>query len=74
MTRMETLQDVINEVISHALGENAADYDLEAIAKATYELVIDENEDGQQLANTARFIEIPGVDFWEVVAMHHING
>lgn len=56
-----------------ALGEFAADFDLDAIADGAFELTADYNGDGVQTGN-AYYVEREGVDFWDVVESADISG
>jgi hypothetical protein len=59
--------DVLTEV-SQALGEFAADHDVEAIARATFEWTIDRDEQGNELLNTGRFEQtVTSDEFWAIV-------
>jgi hypothetical protein len=59
--------DVLAEV-SQALGEFAADHDVEAIARAAFEWTIDRDEQGNELLNTARFEQtVTSDEFWAIV-------
>lgn len=67
-----SIQDVIDYEVKPALDELAGDYDLEAIANETFELIVDEDEDGIQIGDPY-YIERDDVDFWEVVQAHDMT-
>lgn len=64
----------IGEVLKPALGEYAQDYDLDAIAYDLLDWHAEYDEQGRGLDNYSGYTENPGLDFWEVVARHALNG
>lgn len=48
------------------------DYDLEAIANETFELIVDKDEDGIQIGDPY-YIQREDVDFWEVAQAHDLT-
>lgn len=71
--RYASMSDVIEQEIRPALGEYADDFDVEAIARATFVWRIDTDDQGRQLLNSAGF-EMSCADeaaFWGVVERHH---
>lgn len=59
MATFTTITDVIEQIVLPSLGEYAADYDVEAIARDIYEW-----QDGQIV------ITAEGDDFWEIAERH----
>lgn len=73
MQRFTTIQDVIDN-ITPALGDYAADYDIDAIAREISDHRTDEDEQGNLLLNTAGFEIIADTDeFWAIVEKHEIT-
>ena len=73
LTTWSTPNEYIELVVEPALGEYADDYDLDAIADDMLELNTDLDEFGRVIANTNKYIERGGVDFWDVVERHEIE-
>jgi len=69
-----TKYEWIGEVLKPALGEYAAEYDLDAIAYDLLDWHTEYNEKGKELDNYSGYTENPGLDFWEVVERHALNG
>ena len=67
MTIYTTKQDYIAQVIAPALGDYAAEHDIDAIADA---MLIWHNDIGR-LGNNG-FIEDESKDFWSVVEAHAV--
>lgn len=59
----ETITDAIEREILPALGERAADYDVDAMARELFEYDPD-----------TRLMEPTGADFWEVARRHDVSG
>lgn len=71
MSRYTTIADVIQQDVIPALGEHAADYDAEAIAREAFEYRVDTDGQGRELLNTAGFEQTATVDeFWQIAAKH----
>lgn len=70
MTRYATRQQVIDS-LAGVFGDFAADYDLDAIIDETYAYRVDEDENGNQLLNTAGFEQIvTDEEFWAIAENH----
>lgn len=70
MTRYATRQQVIDS-LAGVFGDFAADYDLDAIIDETYAYRVDEDENGNQLLNTAGFEQIvTDEEFWAIAGRH----
>lgn len=67
-----SIQDVIDYEVKPALDEWAGDYDLRAIADETFELAVDEDENGVQVGDPY-YIQRENVDFWEVAQAHDLT-
>ncbi len=65
MEKYSSIDEAIAQVVIPALGEFAADYDAEAIAREAFEGV----EDGLSYY----FVQREDVDFWEIAAKHDIS-
>ena len=73
MTRYTTRQDIIDS-IAGIFGDFADDYDIDAIIDEAYAYLVDEDENGQVLLNTAGFeLVATGIEFWEIVARHETD-
>ena len=71
MERYATISDVIDQAVVPALGEHGGDYDVEAIAREAYTYVVDTDDDGNELLNTAGFEQsVSDDEFWTIVEKH----
>lgn len=69
--RIATLSEVIEQHVAPALGEFAADYDVEAIARETFEYRVDRDGDGTEHLSTVGFEQVVDEDgFWAAVERH----
>jgi hypothetical protein len=72
--RFSTKREVIDQAVTPALGDFAADYDIDAIADETFAYEVDEDGDGNELLNTAGFVQAVSEErFWEIVEAHHLE-
>lgn len=72
--RFSSMRDVIDQAIIPALGDDANDYDVEAIAAETFGYEVNEDEHGNQLLNTAGFVQVVSEErFWEIVELHDMS-
>lgn len=65
-----TKNDYIAQIINPALGEYAADFDVEAIADDMLIWHNDINNKGQNNLSKSGLIEDESQDFWQVVESH----
>lgn len=65
-----TKNDYISQIITPALGEYAADFDVEAIADDMLIWHNDINNKGQNNLSKSGLIEDESQDFWQVVESH----
>ena len=74
-TRYEAKIDYINEIIEPALGEYAAQHDMDAIADEMLEYRAPQRQDDPRWAdaNTAGYYVREDADFWTIVANHAIE-
>lgn len=74
--RYSTITEVIEQAVAPALGDFAADYDIEAIAREVFEYRTDTDEAGKELLNSAGFEQIvTDEEFWAIVEKHAlVNG
>lgn len=67
MTSFENRRDARAHVVT-ALGEAAAEHDVDAITAAVFEYRIDRDEQGRELANSARIEQVVDAEeFWRIV-------
>ena len=70
MTRYTTRQDIIDS-LAGVFGDFADDYDVDAIIDEAYAYRVDEDENGNQLLNTAGFEQIvTDEEFWAIAEKH----
>jgi len=68
MKMFEAKTDAINEVIIPALGDDAADFDHDAIFDAIFEWVAVTNDKGEEIARETGFVQTADdVEFWAAV-------
>lgn len=69
--RYTTKTDAIEQAILPALGEYAADHDIDAIFDEAFAYRIDTNDRGQELLDSAGYEQtVDTDDFWAIVAKH----
>lgn len=70
-TRYSTREEAIEQGVVPALGDDAGDYDVDAIWREAYEHRVDRDGDGNELLNTAGFEQVVSTEkFWEIVERH----
>ena len=72
MTTYTTINDYIAQVVNHALGEYADDYDTEEIARDMTEWHDEKDANGNILLNASGLVERDDADFWEIAQKHEI--
>jgi len=74
MDRYQTIRDVVNQVVRPALGDRAPEFDVYAIAHATYKYATYKNADGTENAGAAGFeTTLSANEFWDVVAENALS-
>jgi hypothetical protein len=69
--RYATKPQAIEALIVTALGDFAADYDIDAIADETLAYTVDTDDQGNELLNTAGFEQtVSDEEFWAIVETH----
>lgn len=69
--RYTTKTDAMEQAITPALGEHAADFDADAIFADAFKYKVDTDEQGNELLNTAGFEQVVTVEeFWEIAKKH----
>ena len=70
-TTADDAKNAIRVAIEGGGAADADDYDIDAIFDEAYEYEVDTNDQGQELLNTAGFVQVVTVDeFWEIVGRH----
>lgn len=66
--RYSSKSDAIEQDIIPALGDFDDEYDADAIFEAAFAYRVDEDEHGNELLNSAGFVQVVGAaEFWEIV-------
>lgn len=69
--RYTTKPQAIEALIVTALGDFAADYDIDAIADESLSYQVDTDDKGNELLNTAGFEQtVSDEEFWAIVERH----
>lgn len=69
-----TREDFENDVVRPALGDYAAEFDLDAITAELMEWHTETTAEGLILDNRTGWIARQNIDFWEVVQRHALDG